>query len=186
MESESAIHCGRQLLPVTGSTNTRPQKGSTMTFESPRMFASLAIAVLSFATPARAQHATFSDVRDAVPLKFFDASPDRTRVQPGAPNTLEIGFESGRDSGDLRDDEFRASTETFGNRVAMDTLSFNVVAPAGYYVTSITYQQAGTGSIIRLADARGASSWIVDSHPADLGSFRGDPSLALLGRDARR
>jgi hypothetical protein len=126
--------------------------------------------------PARAQHVTFSDVRDAVPLKFFSA--DSTRVPPEAPNTLEIGFESGRDSGNFLDDEFRASTQAFGNRVAVDTLSFNVVAPENYYVSSITYEQTGTGSILRVADARGTSSWVVAGQPASLGIFRTDPSLA--------
>jgi hypothetical protein len=141
-----------------------------MIFESTRVsVAGLAIAVLSFAAPARAQHVTFTDVRDAVPLKFFNPSSDSTHVSPEAPNTLEIGFESGRDSG--LDDEFRASTEAFGNRVAMDTLSFNVVAPEGYYVSSITYHQSGTGAVNTPGDARAASSWVVNGQPADLGSF---------------
>ena len=45
-------------------------------------------------------------------------------------------------------------------------------------MSSITYQQTGTGSIVRLADARGASGWVVDGQPASLGVFRTDPSLA--------
>lgn len=140
------------------------------------LLATLAIAILGFALPARAQHVTFADVRDAVPLKFFSA----VTTHPDAvdPNTLIIGLESGRDSGNFLDDEFRASTFPFGNRVAMDTLSFNVVAPAGYYVSSITYEQSGSGTIQRVADARGTSSWVVNNEPASLGVFRGDPSLS--------
>jgi hypothetical protein len=139
-----------------------------MIFESTRVsVAGLAIAVLSFAAPARAQHVAFTDVRDAVPGKYF--SPAGTHALPEVRNTLEIGFESGRDSG--LDDEFRASTEAFGNRVAMDTLSFNVVAPEGYYISSITYHQSGTGAVNTPADARAASSWVVNGQPADLGSF---------------
>ena len=140
--------------------------------------AGFAIAVFGFAAPARAQQVTFTDVRDAVPSKFFNPAADSTRIDPADPNTLQIGFESGRDSGDFRDDEFRASTEAFGNRVAMDTLSFNIVAPPGYYISSITYEQTGAGSIIRVADARGGSSWIVGGEPAHLGFFRSDPTLS--------
>jgi len=139
-----------------------------MIFESTRVsVVGLAIAVSSFAAPARAQNVTFTDVRDAVPGKYF--SPAGTHALPEAQNTLEIGFESGRDSG--LDDEFRASTEAFGNRVAMDTLSFNVVAPEGYYISSITYHQSGTGAVNTPGDARAASSWVVNGQPADLGSF---------------
>ena len=138
----------------------------------------LALILLGCAAPALAQHVTFTDVRDAVPGKFFNPNADSTHVDPAAPNTLLIGFESGRDSGDSLDDAFKASTEAFGNRVAMDTLSFNVVAPSGYYVSSITYVQAGVGSIIRVADARGASSWIVAGKPSHLGFFRSNPSLS--------
>ena len=147
--------------------------------ESTRLsVAGLAIAVFSSAAPAGAQQVTFTDIRDAVPSKFFNPAADSTRVDPADPNTLQIGFESGRDSGDFRDDEFRASTEAFGNRVAMDTLSFNIVAPPGYYISSITYEQTGAGSIIRVADARGGSSWIVGGEPAHLGFFRSDPTLS--------
>jgi len=150
-----------------------------MTFRSPRVsVAALTIALVTCATPARAQNVAFTDVRDAVPVKFFNPSPDSTRVYPGAPNTLEIGFESGRDPATFLNNEFSASTQAFGNRVASDTLSFNVVAPEGYYVSSISYEQTGTGSIVRIADARGVSSWVVDGQPASLGVFRADPSLA--------
>jgi hypothetical protein len=149
-----------------------------MFFESTRLWVAGLIAVLGFAAPARAQQVTFTDVRDAVPGKFFNPGADSTRVHPADPNTLQIGFEAGRGSASSLDNEFRASTRAFGNRVAMDTLSFNVVAPAGYYVSSITYEQAGTGSILRVADARGGSSWIVGGEPALLGFFRSDPTLS--------
>jgi hypothetical protein len=159
-----------------------------MIVESTRVsVAGLAIAFLTFAVPARAQHVTFTDVRDAVPSKFFNPAADTTRVHPADPNTLQIGFEAGRDSGDFRDDEFRATTEAFGNRSAMDTLSFNVVAPPGYYVSSIAYEQTGAGSILRVADAQGASSWIVGGDPTHLGFFRSNPTLSrtLALSDAR-
>jgi hypothetical protein len=140
--------------------------------------AGLVIALLGFSTAAQAQSVTFTDVRDAVPTKFFNPSSDSTRVDPGNPNTLEIGLESGVDPATLSDNEFRASTEAFGNRIAADTLSFNVVAPPDHYVSSITYEQTGTGSVVRVADARGASSWVVNGQPASLGFFRTNPTLS--------
>jgi hypothetical protein len=118
----------------------------------------------------------FADVRDAVPLKFFSTAT--TAPDAANPNTLVIGFESGRDSGDSLDDEFRATSRTSGNRVAIDTLSFNVIAPPGYYVASVTYEQVGTGAILRVADIRGTSSWTVDNNPMLLGMFRTNPTVA--------
>jgi hypothetical protein len=154
-----------------------------MTLIPPRHSARLSVAgfaiiVLSIAAPAQSQNVAFTEIRDAVPSKFFNPGAGSTHARPVAPNTLEIGFESGRDSGDFLDDEFRASTLAFGNRVAMDTLSFNVVAPADYYISSITYRQTGTGGVIRVADARGASSWTVNGQPAQLGVFGTNPTLS--------
>jgi len=136
--------------------------------------AGLAVAVLSVAAPARAQVVTFTDLRDAVPGKFFDADPAHTRA--GAPNTLDIAFEN---------NEFKASTiapllSPAPTRNAMDTISFNVNAPAGYYVSSIAYHQKGTGTILRTARALGASSWVVGGQPANLGFFNHNPS-ELIG-----
>jgi hypothetical protein len=144
---------------------------------APLSIAALAFAVLGLASSAQAQNVTFTDVRDAVPLKFFNPSSDSTRVDPADPNTLIIGFESGIDAATFTEREFRATTNTFGNRVASDSLSVNVVAPTGYYVSSISYVQTGTGSALRVASARGVSHWIVDGEPASLGFFGTDPSL---------
>ena len=135
-------------------------------------------ALFAFSSSAHAQHVTFTNIRDAVPFKFFNPLPDSTQPDPANPNTLIIGFESGRDSGNFTDDEFRASTQSFGNRVAADVLSFNIVAPTGYYVSSITYEQVGTGIISRIADARGTTSWVISGTPASLGVFREVPSLS--------
>lgn len=146
---------------------------------APRLLiAALVIVVFGLASSAHAQNATFTDVHDAVPLKFFNPSSDSTRVDPADPNTLIIGFESGIDSASFTERAFKASTQTFGNPMASDTLSVNVVAPAGYYVSSVTYVQTGTGSVLRVASARGVSHWVVDGQPASLGFFGTDPSLA--------
>ena len=136
--------------------------------------AGLAVAVLSVAAPARAQVVTFTGLRDAVPGKFFDPDPANTRA--GTPNTLDIAFEN---------NEFKASTiapllSPAPARNAMDTISFNVNAPAGYYVSSIAYHQKGTGTILRTARALGASSWVVGGQPANLGFFNHNPS-ELIG-----
>ena len=138
----------------------------------------IVFAIVGSAVPAGAQNVAFVDIRDAVPLKFFNPGSEATHADPAAPNTLVIGFESGRDSGNLLDDEFRASTASFGNRIAMDTISFMVVAPLGYYVASISYEQGGVGSTLRVADAAGATTWVINGQPASLGFFRADPTLA--------
>lgn len=140
--------------------------------------AAMASMLLAYAIPAQAQSVVFADIRDAVPLKFFNPAPDSTMPDPANPNTLVIGFESGRDSGDFLDDEFRATTRAFGNRVAMDTLSFNIIAPPGFYVASVSYAQEGTGEVLRVADARGTTSWVVNNQPTRLGVFRTNPTVA--------
>jgi hypothetical protein len=130
--------------------------------------AGLAIAVLSFVAPARAQDATFTDLRDAVAGKFFDSANSQQTA-----TTLDIAFDNG---------EFKASTIaplfTTATRSAMDTISFNVHAPAGQYVSSITYEQTGDASIINVGGASGASNWVIGGQPAHIGSFRTNPSLS--------
>jgi Leucine rich repeat N-terminal domain len=140
-----------------------------MTYHSMRVCAAgLAIAFSSFAAPAQAQVVTFTDLRDAVPGKFFDPANSQQTA-----TTLEIAFDN---------NDFKASTVsglgTTATRSAMDTISFNVHAPADQYVSSITYEQTGTGSIIRVAGASGASSWVIGGQPAQLGSFLTNPSLS--------
>lgn len=132
----------------------------------------LAIAVAGFAAPASAQNATFTDIRDAVPLRFFSAA--QTAVEPG-PNTLEttlvIGLEAGVNS-------FRASAQVdnlIGTRLAADTLSFTINAPPGHYVSSITCHLSGLGAVNTPGEARAAANWVVNGQPLDLGSRGGAP-----------
>lgn len=129
----------------------------------------LAIAVAGFAAPASAQNATFTGIRDAVPLRFFSAA--QTAVEPGSPNTLVIGFDAGVNS-------FRASAEVdnlIGTRLAADTLSFTVTAPSGHYVSSITCRLSGFGVVNTPGEARVAANWVVNGQPLDLGSRGGAP-----------
>ena len=147
--------------------------------------ASLAIAMLSLAAPALAQDpppVTFENIRDAVPGRFF--SPSATVADA---NTLHVGFESGADA-------FKAcapSTPPLSaapcsiTRVAMDTLSFVVRAPEGYYISKISYNQKATGAISRLADSRGASSLVVAGVPIDLGGPFGGAAQFPAGGGAR-
>lgn len=122
--------------------------------------------VAAFAGPATAQD-TFTDIRDAVPLRFFNAGA--TAADPDALNTLLIAFESGAN-------RFRASAEVdnfTGTRVAMDTLSFVVHAPAGQSIASITVHLSGRGAVNTPGDARAAANWVINGQPASLGSFGG-------------
>ena len=124
--------------------------------------------VASHAAPASAQNAIFSEIRDAVPLRYFDSAT--TAAQSGAANThtLVIGFHE--------TDPFRASDEvpnTTDTRLAADTLSVVVTAPPGHYISSITCHLSGTGAVNTPADARAASNCVINGQPVDLGSVGG-------------
>jgi hypothetical protein len=180
-----------------------------MTFQFRRAAAAgIAVAVLSVATPARAQEevpppppqepalteeaileeeiaaepafVTFRHIRDAVPSKFFNADPGYTQPHPTDPNTLVIAFHTGIDPRSWSSNEFKASTGAYGNRHVSDTLTFTIVAPADHYVTSIRYLQKGNGSILRTGSAHGSSAWVVAEHPAQLGFFSTNPTLEGL------
>jgi hypothetical protein len=119
--------------------------------------------------------AKFLDINDAVPSRFFDA--EATAPHPDDPNRLVIAFHSGIDWATWKRTEFRASTAAFSHTNAMDTISFRVVAPDGFYIAKITYTQAGTGSIIRTGKAAGSAQWVVGAYAAPLGLFGTNPTL---------
>ena len=132
--------------------------------------------VLGGAAAAHAQTATFSDIRDAVPARFFDAAktaPDATN-----PNMLRIGLHTGLDALTFKFTDFRASSAAFSHGAAMDTISFRVQAPEGYYISKITYAQRGTGSVIRTGRSAGMTNWVVGEIAADLGLFSTNPTLS--------
>jgi hypothetical protein len=118
----------------------------------------------------------FVDVTDAVAGRFFDATT--TAANGADPNRLIIGFNTGRDPATWRANDFRASTAAFSHLSAMDTISFRVVPPDGYYVSKITYTQHGTGSALRTGIARGGSNWVVGDYAADLGTYATNPNLS--------
>jgi len=124
----------------------------------------------------QAQTVTFSDITDAVPLRFFDAATTRPDLANG--NKLLIGFSTGFDAMTWTVNDFTASTAAFHHASAMDTISFLIEAPSNFYIAKITYTQTGTHAISRTGRVAGGVHWVVDGVPADLGLFQSDPSLS--------
>lgn len=130
------------------------------------LFAGAAVCLASHAAPASAQNASFLAIRDSVPARYFDVAT--TAAQPGDANTLVIGFDAA--------DPFRASAEiggTTGTRLATDTLTVVVNAPAGYYVSSVTCHVSGRGAVNTPADARAAANCVINGTPEDMGTVGG-------------
>jgi hypothetical protein len=123
--------------------------------------------------PPQTAVGVFAALEDAVPGKYFDAAG--SAVSPGEPNRLLVAFNSGADPATLLPNDFRATTGS--NTTAMDTISFTVQAPAGFYVSRITYSQQGAGSLLRGSVEAGSATWVVDGRPAVLGVFGSDPTL---------
>jgi len=131
------------------------------------------VTLLNLAAPAQAQTVRFKSILDAVPAKFFNAAT--TTADPSNPNKLIIGFNTGFDPTAFTTAQFVASST---RRVAMDTISFTVNAPVGFYVSRITFTQRGTGWTCRTCSSGGAATWIVAGHPASLGVFTNNPALS--------
>jgi len=131
-----------------------------------------AVAMIFSAATAQAQVVKFKTINDAVPSKFFDAAT--TAPDPSNPNRLIIGFNTGLDPATFITAEFVAFST---RRVAMDTISFSIKAPLGYYVSKITYTQRGGGSICRTCSSAGAATWVGAGHSASLGVFTTNPNL---------
>jgi len=125
--------------------------------------------LLAGVTRAQAQVAEFSQLRDAAPGKFFDAATSAPSAANA--NQLNIGFNTGTDPLTFVSNEFRATTLAFGNRMADDTISFVVTAPAGFYVASLTYTQQGTSNTGRTAVQSGNTQWTVGGFPAVIAEY---------------
>jgi hypothetical protein len=137
--------------------------------------AAIAVVAVAGASSAEAQVVRFSSKRDAVPATFFDAAashPSSTNA-----NKLIIGLDAGSDPTTLLARSFTASTLPFYNRSAMDTISFKITAPLGYYVAAIVYTQQGSGFTGRSAVEGGAATWVVAGYPSSLGVFTSNPNL---------
>jgi hypothetical protein len=136
----------------------------------------VAAMVLGASATASGQTVTFSDLNDAVPGRFFDAAT--SAPDPNNPNRLIVGFNTGLDFRTWKANDFRASTASFSHTSAMDTLSFVIQAPDGYYISKITYTQRGTGYVLRTARAAGTANWVIGEYAADLGVFGSSPDLS--------
>ncbi|PYR90175.1 MAG: hypothetical protein DMF84_22030 [Acidobacteria bacterium] len=138
--------------------------------------AAVILAVLGAASDAQAQIVSFRSIRDAVPGKFFDAAT--TARDPANLNRLLIGFNTGFNLTTFIANDFRASALPFSNRSAMDTISFTVKAPIGFYIARITYTERGTGFTGRTDISAGGATWVVAGHPFSLGVFSNNPNLS--------
>jgi hypothetical protein len=117
----------------------------------------------------------FVNINDALPTRFFHAAA--TAPDPADPNTLVIGLHTDTDRATWKNNHFRASTAAFSHLSAIDTISFRVEAPKGQRIAKITYTQNGTGSVIRVAKASGATHWVVGDYAAQIGIFGANPSV---------
>jgi hypothetical protein len=126
--------------------------------------------------PSPAPVVRFVGISDAVALNFFEATtsaPDSVDS-----NTLRIGFDTGSDPTTLIARDFRASALPFSHKSAMDTISFTIQAPAGYFVSRVIYAQEGNGATGRTDISAGGANWVVAGIPDDLGVFSNDPNLS--------
>lgn len=150
------------------------------------------IAVLAvssdYKAQAQSQNVRFANIDDAVGGRFFD--PATTAPDPANPNKLIIKFNTGIIPGTFTFATFTASTEAFYSPYAMDTIRFDVGAPAGFYISKITYSQTGSGSIARTGRAAGWATWVVDGDAVSIGEFRTNPTktstVDLTGRNKTR
>ncbi|MFN0301559.1 MAG: hypothetical protein ACKVQU_14535 [Burkholderiales bacterium] len=132
------------------------------------------VAGIAMASGVQAQTATFSEIKDSVPGRFFDAAttaPDATNA-----NRLVIGFNTGFDPVTKNSNEFIASTTAFHHDNALDAISFVVTAAPGFFISKITYAQKGTRSISRIAKTAGGASWTVDGIPTQIGLLTTTPN----------
>ncbi len=132
--------------------------------------------VFGASSAAHAQVVRFKTIRDAAPGKFFDAST--TAPDPANLNRLVIRMNTGFDPTTFIANDFRASALAFSNRIAMDTISFVVNAPSGFYIAKITYTERGTGWTSRTAVEAGSATWVVSKTPGVLGVFTSNPNLS--------
>src|SRR6185295_15316262 len=126
-------HAARHLFhPTARRTNGSRTNASGGSFMNRfRVCSSLVIIAVAFlftgVASAQAQIVAFSQLRDAAPGKFFDAATSEAFAANG--NRLNIGFNTGSDPTTFVSNAFRATTLSFGNRTASDTISFVVTAP---------------------------------------------------------
>lgn len=127
-----------------------------------RQLASCAILVTVLATTVQAQTATFSRFNDAVGSRCYD--PATAAPDPANPNRLIIGMHP------------CTASAPNGAAMLMDTFSFHVEAPAGYFISKITFTQTMQTSGSRGGMGFAATNWVVDD---DALGGRGSLDLSL-------
>jgi hypothetical protein len=135
------------------------------------------VMTMNSAIPAQtlAPKVSFTLIDDAVASRFFN--PATTRAAAADPNQLIIGFNTGLDTSTLKYRDFRASTAAYSYTAAMDTIGVKITAPANHYITKITYNQRGSGSMLRTGKASGGSTWTVGDVSSSLGTFTTNPTI---------
>lgn len=138
----------------------------------------LLIATLGFigalANVANAQHVTFVNAKDALIGKCFN--PAANLVDISNPNRLLVGVHS-----DLERNSCIASTGAYYSRNLSDAMTFDVVAPEGYYVSKIKYSIVITKFVGRTGVATIDNKMIVAGNPLVLpstGTFQVDLSTS--------
>lgn len=125
-----------------------------------------ALLALSIASSAQAQTtptATFSQFRNIGGCYL----PGTTAPDPLDPNRLLIGTTA------------CTASSPNGTRVIMDTFTFHVEAPQGYYISKITFTQNMRTSGSRGGMGFAAKSWVVDDEAL---SGIESPDLSLEGK----
>jgi hypothetical protein len=132
-----------------------------------------------YAFPVAAQtlcnSVTVSSVTDAVANRWID--PSSTHLDAANGLKLNIGFSTGMDTIAWKYNEFTASTNAFYFTAIADTIRFVAQAPAGCYISKVTYAQRGVSSISRIGKTAGSASWVVGDKAASLGIFGSIPTL---------
>ena len=135
--------------------------------------AGIAVLAASAVTVQGQSAVRFVGIDDAVPSRFFEPATSQATG-----NKLVIGFNTGRDPATWKLNDFMASTSAYRHLSAMDTITFTVEAPPGYYIAKITYTQKGTGSVSRTGKASGSATWVVGNFAYQLGTFSTKPGLS--------
>ena len=119
---------------------------------------SCALLWLSSYAPAFAQTAEFSALTDALPGRCYNVATTQPDAANG--NRLLIGVHAGISPQTFQNAACIALDD--GPALTMDTISFLVSAPPGYYITKINFTQVGSTSGSRGGAGFRGASWVVD------------------------
>lgn len=116
---------------------------------------------LTMLSSAHAQtEAIFTGFNDALAGRCYN--PATTLPDELIPNRLNIGIHSGIDPLTWQNTACVASTSAFNPRITMDTISFHVAAPDGFYISKIKFTQTGSTSGSNGGAGFRGATWVVD------------------------